>query len=550
MNISKRSNPDKTLRIAIAQMNLLVGDIEGNATRILDWCQRARDESRADIIVFPELALTGYPPEDLLLRPGMYTRIRLTLENLSQEINGITALIGFPEKTDEGIYNSVAVLENGACTTIARKNYLPNYSVFDEKRYFISSDEACVFSVKNVPLGVCICEDIWYAEPVKQAVDMGAKIILNLNASPFHGLKTHQREEVVFQRVKEAKVPIIYANMVGGQDELVFDGQSFIVTANGELSHRLAAFEETLGMVDFDIKTLMPLMPSVAPVFPEEANVYQALVMGVRDYVTKNGFSGVVIGLSGGIESGLTLSIAVDALGADKVEAVMMPSCYTLDMSVEDAKEQAELLGVKFKIIPIEKPFNTFLELLSDEFNGTEVDSTEENIQARCRGLLLMAISNKKGKMVLTTGNKSEMAVGYATLYGDMAGGYNALKDVKKTLVFRLAEYRNSLSANIPQRVIDRPPSAELAPDQKDTDSLPEYEILDEILECYVENDMGLEEIVLLGFEREVVRRVLRLVDVNEYKRRQAAPGVRITQRAFGRDRRYPITSGYGRSRK
>ena len=550
MNISKRSNPDKTLRIAIAQMNLLVGDIEGNAKRILDWILRARDESQADVVIFPELALTGYPPEDLLLRPGMYTRIRSTLENLSQEINGITALIGFPEKTDEGIYNSVAVLENGACTAIARKNHLPNYSVFDEKRYFISSDEACVFSVKNVPMGVCICEDIWYAEPVKQAVDMGAKIILNLNASPFHGLKTHQREEVVSQRVKEAKVPVIYANMVGGQDELVFDGQSFIVTANGELSHRLAAFEETLEMVDFDIKTLMPLAPSVTSTVSEEANVYQALVIGVRDYVTKNGFSGVVIGLSGGIDSALTLSIAVDALGADKVEAVMMPSCYTLDMSVEDAKEQAELLGVKFKIIPIEKPFNTFLELLSGEFNGTEVDSTEENIQARCRGLLLMAISNKKGKMVLTTGNKSEMAVGYATLYGDMAGGYNALKDVKKTLVFRLAEYRNSLSANIPQRVIDRPPSAELAPDQKDTDSLPEYEILDEILECYVEKDMGLEEIVVLGFEREVVRRVLRLVDVNEYKRRQAAPGVRITQRAFGRDRRYPITSGYGRSRK
>lgn len=550
MNISKRSNPDKTLRIAIAQMNLLVGDIEGNAKRILDWILRARDESQADVVIFPELALTGYPPEDLLLRPGMYTRIRSTIENLSQEINGITALIGFPEKTDEGIYNSVAVLENGACTAIARKNHLPNYSVFDEKRYFISSDEACVFSVKNVPMGVCICEDIWYAEPVKQAVDMGAKIILNLNASPFHGLKTHQREEVVCQRVKEAKVPIIYANMVGGQDELVFDGQSFIVTANGELSHRLTAFEETLEMVDFDIKTLMPLAPSVASAFSEEANVYQALVMGVRDYVTKNGFSGVVIGLSGGIDSALTLSIAVDALGADKVEAVMMPSCYTLDMSVEDAKEQAELLGVNFKIIPIEKPFNTFIDLLADEFNGTEVDSTEENIQARCRGLLLMAISNKKGKMVLTTGNKSEMAVGYATLYGDMAGGYNALKDVKKTLVFRLAEYRNSLSANIPQRVIDRPPSAELAPDQKDTDSLPEYEILDEILECYVEKDMGLEEIVVLGFEREVVRRVLRLVDVNEYKRRQAAPGVRITQRAFGRDRRYPITSGYGRSRK
>lgn len=551
MNIlNKRSNSNKTLRIAIAQINLLVGDIEGNAKRILKWIQQARDEAQADVILFPELALTGYPPEDLLLRPGMYERINSVLDKLSQEVSGITALVGFPEKTDKGVYNSVAVLEKGSCTAIARKNYLPNYSVFDEKRYFISSNENCVFTVKNVPLGICICEDIWNAEPVKQTVAAGAKLILNLNASPFHAKKTHDREDVVSQRVNEVKIPIVYANMVGGQDELVFDGQSFVIDADGKLSHRFSAFEETLGIVDFDIEELKPLTPSVVANLSEEASVYKALVTGVRDYVTKNGFSGVVIGLSGGIDSALTLSIAVDALGADKVEAVMMPSCYTLDMSVEDAKEQAENLGIHFKIIPIEKPFNSFLELLADEFSGTEVDTTEENIQARCRGLLLMAISNKKGKMVLTTGNKSEMAVGYATLYGDMAGGYNALKDVKKTLVFRLAEYRNTVSVNIPQRVIDRPPSAELAPDQKDTDSLPEYAVLDEILESYVEKDMGLEDIVALGFEREIVRRVLRLVDVNEYKRRQAAPGVRITQRAFGRDRRYPITSGYGRTRK
>lgn len=551
MNISsKQSSSNKTLRIAIAQMNLLVGDIEGNAKRILKWILRARDENQADVVIFPELALTGYPPEDLLLRPGMYERISSALEKLSHEVCGITALVGFPEKTDAGVYNAIAVLEKGGCTTVARKKHLPNYRVFDEKRYFISSDESCVFTVNNVPLGICICEDIWYSEPVKQAVEAGAKLILNINASPFHWQKTHEREEVVSQRAKGVNTPIVYANMVGGQDELVFDGQSFVVNADGELSHRLKAFEETLEVIDFDAEQLTPLASSISPVLSEEESVYQALVTGVRDYVSKNGFSGVVIGLSGGIDSALTLSIAVDALGADKVEAVMMPSCYTLDMSVEDAKEQAELLGINFKIIPIEKPFNTFLELLADEFSGTEVDTTEENIQARCRGLLLMAISNKKGKMVLTTGNKSEMAVGYATLYGDMAGGYNALKDVKKTLVFRLAKYRNTISANIPQRVIDRPPSAELAADQKDTDSLPEYEILDQILENYVENDMGLEDIVSLGFDRETVRRVLRLVDVNEYKRRQAAPGVRITQRAFGRDRRYPITSGYGRSRK
>jgi len=548
--LSKRSDSDKILRIAIAQINLLVGDIEGNAKRILEWILRAREENQADVIIFPELALTGYPPEDLLLRPGMYERISDVLEELSREVKGITALVGFPEKTDKGVYNAVAVLENGCCSAVARKNYLPNYSVFDEKRYFIPSDESCVFTVNSVPLGICICEDIWYAEPVKETLDAGAKLILNLNASPFHGQKTLEREDIVRQRVNEINIPIIYANMVGGQDELVFDGQSFVIDAEGNLSHRLGAFEETLAIVDFESKSLKPLESLIVPALSEEASVYQALVTGVRDYVNKNGFSGVVIGLSGGIDSALTLSIAVDALGAEKVEAVMMPSCYTLDMSVEDAKEQAQLLGINFKIIPIEKPFNTFLELLADEFSGTEVDATEENIQARCRGVLLMAISNKKGKMVLTTGNKSEMAVGYATLYGDMAGGYDVLKDVKKTLVFRLAEYRNSISANIPQRVIDRPPSAELAPDQKDTDSLPPYEVLDEILENYVELDMGLEDIVAAGFEREMVRRVLRMVDTNEYKRRQAAPGVRITKRAFGRDRRYPITSGYGRSRK
>ena len=549
-SVSKRLNTNKTLRVAIAQINLLVGDIEGNAQRILDWSMRAHKDNQADIIIFPELALSGYPPEDLLLRPGMYARISAAIEDISQKMIGITALVGFPEKTDKGIYNAVAVIENGTFRTVARKNYLPNYSVFDEKRYFNSSEESDVFSVKNVSLGICICEDIWYAEPVKKAVEAGAKLIFNLNASPFHEQKIQQREEVILQRIKEVKVPIIYANMVGGQDELIFDGQSFVMDADGELSHRFIAFAECLEVIDFDINTMKPQEPSITPILSEEASVYQALVAGVRDYVTKNGFSGVVIGLSGGIDSALTLSIAVDALGADKVEAVMMPSCYTLDMSIADAKEQANLLSVNFKVIPIEKPFNSFLELLEDEFSGTEVDTTEENIQARCRGLLLMAISNKKGKMVLTTGNKSEMAVGYATLYGDMAGGYNALKDVKKTLVFRLAEYRNSISANIPQRVIDRPPSAELAADQKDTDSLPEYEILDEILESYVEKDLGLEEIINLGFEREIVRRVLRLVDINEYKRRQAAPGVRITQRAFGRDRRYPITSGYGRSRK
>ena len=544
------SKPEQVLRIAIAQVNLLVGDIEGNAERIIEWSLHARDDLLADIVLFPELAICGYPPEDLLLRPGMYERVDRTLEKLTSKLKGITALVGYPEKTAEGIYNSVAVIENGGITSIARKNVLPNYSVFDEKRYFITSNQSTVFNYKHKKLGICICEDIWTPGPIKNAVEAGAELILNLNASPFHLQKSQEREEVIRQRVSEVNVPVLYSNLVGGQDELVFDGQSFVVDNNQNLTHRFAAFEEMLTFVDFDENTLQPLATEITPVLSEEASVYQALVTGVRDYVMKNGFPGVVIGLSGGIDSALTLCIAVDALGADKVEAVMMPSCYTLDMSVEDAKLQAEQLGVKFNIIPIEKPFNTFLELLKDEFAGKAVDATEENIQARSRGVLLMAISNKKGKMVLTTGNKSEMAVGYATLYGDMAGGFDVLKDVKKTLVFRLADYRNSLSAAIPQRVIDRPPSAELAPDQKDTDSLPEYEILDEILERYVEHDQGLDDIVSGGFDRDTVRRVLRLVDINEYKRRQAAPGVRITKRAFGRDRRYPITSGYGRNRK
>jgi NAD+ synthase (glutamine-hydrolysing) len=525
-----------------------VGDIEGNANLILQWTLRARDELQAHVVVFPELALTGYPPEDLLLRPGMYERVNAALNMLTANISGITSLIGFPEKTAQGVYNAVAVVNNGTCEAVARKNYLPNYSVFDEKRYFISSNEACVFGVNNINLGICICEDIWYPEPVSNAVASGARLILNVNASPFHKDKTTDREDVVKQRVKESQVPVLYANLVGGQDELVFDGQSFVIGADTVLTHRLPAYTETLSLVEFDAN-LKPLNPEIVPLLSEEASVYQALVTGVRDYVTKSGFSGVVIGLSGGIDSALTLSIAVDALGADKVEAVMMPSRYTHDISVEDAQEQADILGVHFSVIPIEKPFKTFLELLEGEFAGKEVDATEENIQARCRGLILMAISNKKGKMVLTTGNKSEMSVGYATLYGDMAGGYDVLKDVKKTLVFRLAEYRNSLSQNIPQRVIERPPSAELAPDQKDSDSLPPYEILDAILERYVEQDMGLEDIVAAGYERETVLRVLKMVDNNEYKRRQAAPGVRITKRAFGRDRRYPIISGYGRNR-
>ena len=542
------------LRIAIAQVNLLVGDIEGNAKSICQWALHARDELKADVVVFPELALTGYPPEDLLLRPGMYDRVVKALEYIQSQVSDIILLVGCPEKTADGVYNAVAVIGLQPGIHYARKHHLPNYSVFDEKRYFISSDEITVLTIQDIRVGVCICEDIWFKEPVNKLVnEKNAELILNINASPFHQSKLDEREQILTARTSEVKVPIVYVNLVGGQDELVFDGQSFVMDAQGQVCQRLPAFIETIALVEVN-KTQkgceVKPQQDIPALISKEATIYQALVTGVHDYVTKNGFHSVVIGLSGGIDSALTLSIAVDALGAENVEAVMMPTRYTADMSVDDATEQAQRLGVEFKVIPIESTFHTFLNLLEDEFAGKPVDATEENIQARCRGVLLMAISNKKGKMVLTTGNKSEMAVGYATLYGDMAGGFDVLKDVYKTQVYQLANYRNSVSENIPQRVIDRPPSAELAPDQKDSDSLPEYDVLDGILQRYIEQDQSLEAIVAAGYQRVDVMRVLRLVDMNEYKRRQAPPGPRITPRAFGRDRRYPVTSGYARSRK
>ena len=540
------SAPD--LRIVVAQLNLLVGDIEGNVDRILDAVNRSRDQQQADMVIFPELALTGYPPEDLLLRPGMYERIEKAMQRLVEHVSGVTAIVGFPHQTGQGVYNAAAVIADKKIQTIAHKHNLPNYSVFDEKRYFIPDEAPCVIEINNIKVGILICEDIWYAEPFKSVVDAGAGLVVNLNASPFHVNKGEEREAIVQQRVAEHSLPVIYTNLVGGQDELVFDGDSFVINAQGQITQRMPLFEEGLFPVDFvngvpQLQAQMPDRPSL------EACVYKALVTGVRDFVHKNGFKGAVIGLSGGIDSALTLAVAADALGGNEVEGVLMPSRYTADMSIEDAEEEARILGVNTRLLPIEDPFSSFLDLLADELKGLPVDTTEENMQARCRGLILMAISNKKRKMVLTTGNKSEMAVGYATLYGDMAGGYDVLKDVPKTLVYRLSEYRNSLGRVIPQRVIDRPPSAELAPDQKDTDSLPDYDILDAILERYVEQDQGLEDIVAAGFERDTVSRVIKMVDRNEYKRRQAPPGIRITARAFGRDRRYPITSGYGKDR-
>ena len=545
------TNPAPALRLVVAQTNLLVGGIRENLARIIDLAEQARDEFKADAVLFPELALTGYPPEDLLLRPGLYERIAEALTRLRHAISGIDVIVGYPEKTPLGIYNAAVVLRDGEIIANARKHYLPNYSVFDEQRYFIPGDGVCVVNIAGVSIGITLCEDIWYPDPVAAQVENGAQMIVVLNASPYHLYKSGEREHVVTDRVKENHIPVVYANLIGGQDELIFDGDSFVMNAEGHVVQRMPAFTEGLYAADFDTvdSRVVPRLGPLAEPLSQEASVYEALVLGVRDYVTKNGFEGVIIGLSGGIDSAVTLAVAVDALGAEQVEAVMMPSRYTSDMSVEDAAEEADILGAEHHVIPIEASFEAFLASLKHEFAGLPVDTTEENIQARCRGVILMAISNKKHKMVLTTGNKSEMAVGYATLYGDMAGGYDVLKDVPKTLVYRLARYRNSLSEVIPRRVIERAPSAELAPDQHDTDSLPPYDILDGILEMYVEQDYGLEDIVAAGYERDTVIRVLNMVDRNEYKRRQAPPGIRITPRAFGRDRRYPITSGYSRQR-
>ncbi len=537
------------LRIVMAQLNMLVGDIEGNAEKVIAAAERARDDLKADVVVFPELTLTGYPPEDLLLRPGLYTRVLAALEKVNLRVCDIDIVLGYPHAAAGGVYNAASLLRADKKVATYHKQHLPNYSVFDEKRYFAAGSEPCVVDIKGVPVGLTICEDIWQPGSVAQACAAGARLIININASPFHIEKGREREQAVRERVAEGQVPLLYVNLVGGQDELVFDGGSFVIDSSGKITQQAPSFEEGLYLAEFHIEgeVVTPCNTECAVELSEEASAYNALVLGVRDYIEKNGFPGVVIGLSGGIDSALTLAIAVDAIGADRVEAVMMPSRYTAEISLTDARAEAEVLGVDYRVIPIEPAFKVFLDSLQGEFAGRDADTTEENIQARCRGIMLMAISNKKGKMVLTTGNKSEMAVGYATLYGDMVGGFGALKDVPKTLVFRLARYRNTLSPVIPERVISRPPSAELAADQKDSDSLPPYEILDSILEMYVEEDKCAEDIVAAGYEMETVRRVIRLVDANEYKRRQAPPGVRITRRAFGRDRRYPITSGFGR---
>jgi len=527
--------------VALAQINLLVGDIAGNARQVIECADRLR--GRADIIVFPELTLTGYPPEDLLLRPACDQRVSRALRDIAAATAHCTVVLGYPAIRDGIRYNVAGVLRDGVVKAEYRKMELPNYSVFDERRYFEPGVNAVVFELDGVSFGVTICEDIWFDNPVRRAAMAGAQVVLNLNASPFHQDKAREREMLVADRASRFGVAVAYVNMVGGQDELVFDGGSFVVDAAGVVVHRAPFFAESEALVSF--AGGIPRSAEKAPFPSEEEQVYGALVLGTRDYVRKNGFSSVVLGLSGGIDSALTLAIAVDALGAGNVEAVSMPSRYTADISNEDAAQQAQLMGAAYLTIPIEPAFDAFLDMLSETFAGTEPDITEENIQARCRGIVLMAISNKRHRMLLTTGNKSEMSVGYATLYGDMAGGFAPLKDVNKLLVYRLARWRNREQAVIPVRVIERPPSAELRPDQRDSDSLPDYEVLDPILAMYVEQDMGVDEIVDAGFERAVVERITRLVDRSEYKRRQAPPGVKISRRAYGRDRRYPIVNGF-----
>lgn len=535
------------LRVALAQLNMLVGDVTGNVAKVATATARARDELAAHVVIFPELTLTGYPPEDLLLRPGLHREVLRGLEEIKRRVTGIDVVIGYPAPAADGLHNSASLLREGRVLATYHKQHLPNYSVFDEKRYFEQGREAVVVDIRGVRVALTVCEDLWHPGPMAQAREAGAKLMFNLNASPYHARKGGEREAVLRQRLAEAAMPIVYVNLVGGQDELVFDGESLAMNAAGEVVLRGRPFVEEIYLAEFDIAdgVATPRKDMVHAPLADDESIYRAVVLGVRDYIGKNGFDGAVIGLSGGIDSALTLAIAADAIGAERVEAVMMPSRYTAQMSVDDARAQAEALGVEHHLISIEPAFTALLESLKDEFADAEVDVTEENIQARCRGVILMAISNKKRKILLTTGNKSEMAVGYATLYGDMAGGYAPIKDIPKTMVYRLAHYRNGISPVIPQRVIERPPSAELKPDQKDMDSLPPYDVLDPILEMYVERDRTPDEIVAAGFERDTVQRVVAMVNRNEYKRRQAPPGVRVTRRAFGRDRRYPITSGF-----
>ncbi len=536
----------RSQKIALAQINPLLGDLVGNAQLIRRACEDAYLQG-AKLVITPELSLTGYPPEDLLLRPAFIEATQRELESLMLELanySDLTVVVGHPKRTAAGLQNFASVLRNGKVIAAYAKQELPNHEVFDEVRYFVPGNQACVFECAGIQFGLILCEDAWHAGPAKQAQQAGAQALLVLNASPYHLRKEALRIDVLREHIALTKMPLVYVNAVGGQDELVFDGGSFALNSTGELVMAMPQFETGLGFVIIDQDGELEKGFITAPQ-SVEAQAYQALVLGVRDYVQKNGFPGVIIGLSGGVDSALVLAIAVDALGADRVRTVMMASRYTADISWIDAREMAENLKVQYDEIPISDPVDALENALAAQFKGLKIDATEENIQARVRGTLLMALSNKTGRLVLTTGNKSEMAVGYCTLYGDMAGGFAVIKDIAKTLVYRLCAYRNGIAPIIPERILTRAPSAELRPDQKDQDSLPSYEVLDGIVERYMEQNQSIEQIIQAGFEPESVEKVTRLIKLNEYKRRQAPPGVRVTARAFGRDWRYPITSQF-----
>jgi NAD+ synthase (glutamine-hydrolysing) len=538
---------DHNVKVALAQVDLAVGDVAGNTHKIIEYAGRARSELGAELVVFPELSVCGYPPEDLLFHVGLRYKVENALAEIRSQISGIAVLIGYPEYDEGHIYNACSVFRDGEVIAHYRKQSLPNYSVFDEERYFTRGKEASVFTINGVRIGLNICEDVWSSGPMESNRSAGAECVIAINGSPYEVSSQTHRESQLRKRIAEVQVPVIYVNMVGGQDELVFDGGSFAMSAEGEICFRAPPFEEGLHelVLQGTASGVVPEAGDCAKLLDTEASVYKALVTGTHDYITKHRFPGVILGLSGGIDSALVATIACDAIGADRVRSVMMPFRYTSNMSQEDAAKQAATLGIGYDVIPIEPMYEAAMAQLEPVLGEREPDATEENIQARCRGLLLMAISNKTGRMLLTTGNKSEMAVGYATLYGDMAGGFAPIKDCTKTLVYRLAKYRNSLGDAIPERVINREPSAELRPDQKDSDSLPDYDVLDPILEAFIEQDLSVAEIAKRGFDRDTVIRILEMVKRNEYKRRQAPPGIRISRRAFGRDWRYPITSGY-----
>lgn len=535
------------LRLAMAQLDMRVGDVAGNARRVIDAATRARDDLGAHVIVFPELTLTGYPAEDLLYRDDFILAVGEALAEVRDGVRGIAAVIGFPHREDGRLYNSAAVFQDGLVQGIYHKHHLANRSVFDDKRYFESGETSLVFEVRGHRLGVTICEDLWHPGPFRWAAQEGAQAVININASPYHEGKAADREAVIRERLKEASLPIIYVNLVGGQDEVVYDGASSVYSATGELMVRAAAFEESLVLCDLEVsgKTLVPVGGEIAPLDDDAALIYSALVRGLRDYIEKNGFPGVLLGLSGGVDSALAAAVAVDALGPDRVWAVMMPSRYTSSESLEDAEACARLLGIRYDSVSIDEPYQAFMDQLDPLFYGRAPDTTEENLQSRARGATLMALSNKFGPLVLATGNKSEYAVGYATLYGDMCGGFAPLKDVYKTQVYHLCALRNGWGRVIPERILTKPPTAELRPDQKDEDSLPSYAVLDDILRQYVDQDRSVAEIIRAGHDEAVVTQIVTLLHRNEYKRRQSAPGVKVTRKAFGRERRYPITSAF-----